>query len=400
MQAAWRIGSLFGIPLFLDYSWLVILALATLFNGLDYQAWGPVLSWTVGLAMALLLFTSVLFHELAHSLVALSHGIKVQSIALSLFGGMTALEEDSKTPGQAFQVAIAGPAVNMTLFLLLGLLAEAQPASSLLRLVLGQMATLNLLFAAINLIPGLPLDGGMILKAVIWKLTGSRFVATYWAGRAGQVLGAVAIALALVPIFLKGKLMSGGIWTGAIGWFIFQSATACIRTNKIQEVLINIPAAKAMTREFRLVDANWTLRQFAEEYLLTTSPFAVYVASSEGRDRGLVSIEDVRFIERSQWERQTLHNILQPLSKVVTVKETTNLVDVINSMEFHQLRRILVLSPVGGVAGVIDRGDIVRVVAKQLKNQISDAEIKRVKQEGFYPPGLPLNAIAKATLVE
>lgn len=397
MQAAWRIGSFFGVPLFLDYSWLGILVLFTLFNGLNERGWEPSLSWLVGLAMALLLSASVLLHELAHSLVALSHGMKVHSIRLSLFGGMTALEQDSKTPGQAFQVAIAGPAVNGVLFLLLGLLAEAQPVGSLLRLILGQMASLNLLFTTINLIPGLPLDGGMVLKAAIWKLTGSRFVATRWAGRAGQLVGGVAVAWALAPLLFQGKLLSAGLWTGMVGWFIFQSASACIRTSQIQEVLVNLKAGDAMTREFRLVDANLTLRQFAEEYLLETSPFAVYVASSEGRDRGLVSIDDVRFIERSQWERQTLHHILQPLSQIVTVPASANLVEVINRMESHQLWRLIVLSPVGGVAGVIDRGDLVRVVAKSLKDQISDAEIKRVKQEGFYPPRLPLNAIARTT---
>ena len=121
MQTNWRIGSLFGIPLFLDPLWFVILGLATLNFGVAYQEWGTVIAWSAGISMALLLFASVLLHELGHSLVARSQGIKVNSITLFLFGGIAAIEEESKTPGKAFQVAIAGPLVSVALFLLLRL---------------------------------------------------------------------------------------------------------------------------------------------------------------------------------------------------------------------------------------------------------------------------------------
>jgi Zn-dependent protease len=130
MQTNWRIGSLFGIPLFLDPLWFVILGLATLNFGVAYQAWGGVLAWSAGVVMALLLFGSVLLHELGHSLVARSQGIKVNSITLFLFGGIAAIEEESKTPGKAFQVAIAGPIVSVALFFLLQLLANFLPDNS------------------------------------------------------------------------------------------------------------------------------------------------------------------------------------------------------------------------------------------------------------------------------
>ncbi len=130
MQTGWRIGSLFGIPLFLDPLWFLILALATLNFGVAYLEWGNVLAWSAGSVMALLLFGSVLLHELGHSLVARSQGIKVNSITLFLFGGIAAIEEESKTPGEAFQVAIAGPAVSIGLFILLRLLASVLPEAS------------------------------------------------------------------------------------------------------------------------------------------------------------------------------------------------------------------------------------------------------------------------------
>ena len=119
MQAGWRIGSIFGIPLYIDSSWFLILLLVTLANGQDYLEWGQILSWSAGLAVSLLLFGSVLLHELGHSLVAKSQGIQVNSITLFLFGGIASIDRESKTPGQAFQVAIAGPLVSLGLFFVL-----------------------------------------------------------------------------------------------------------------------------------------------------------------------------------------------------------------------------------------------------------------------------------------
>ncbi|MFO5526279.1 MAG: M50 family metallopeptidase, partial [Cuspidothrix sp.] len=144
MQTNWKIGSLFGIPLFLDPSWFVILGLTTLNFGFAYQYWGTVTGWSAGLIMALLLFASVLLHELGHSLVAESQGIKVNSITLFFFGGIAAIEEESKTPGQAFQVAIAGPAVSIILFLLLRLGSSAIPDSNPLSTMTGDLSRINL----------------------------------------------------------------------------------------------------------------------------------------------------------------------------------------------------------------------------------------------------------------
>jgi predicted transcriptional regulator len=131
--------------------------------------------------------------------------------------------------------------------------------------------------------------------------------------------------------------------------------------------------------------------------LLETSPLQVYVASVHGRDRGLVSVDDIRFTERSQWDKKTLNDVIKPLGEAIVVGEKTSLVEVINCMESNQLRRIVVLSPTGSVAGTIDKGDIVRALAKHLNVRITEADIKRIKEDGNYPPGLPLNAIAKAT---
>jgi len=395
MQTGLRIGSLFGIPLFLDPLWFVILAFATLNFGLAYLQWGAVLAWSAGVVMALLLFGSVLLHELGHSLVARSQGIKVNSITLFLFGGIAAIEEESKSPGQAFQVAIAGPAVSIALFGLLTGLAYVLPTSSLASVVVGELGKINLVLALFNLLPGLPLDGGQVLKAAVWKATGNRFQAVHWAARAGQIMGWLAIATGMAIDWFTGQLVTG-LWIVLLGWFGIRNASTYDQVTTLQETLLQLTAADAMNRDFHVVDADQTLRSFADLYLLENTAQPVYFAASDGRYRGMVSVDDLRLVERSQWETQTLQSIVHPLTEIPTVTEATSLVEVVNQLETQQLPRITVLSPAGAVAGLIDRGDIVRTVAQKLNLRITDAEIKRVKEEGSYPPGLELGAIAKA----
>jgi CBS domain-containing protein len=183
-----------------------------------------------------------------------------------------------------------------------------------------------------------------------------------------------------------------------IGGFVFRNATAYDQLTNLQEALLQVVASDAMSRDFRVVDANQTLRSFADEYILTDTQTPMpYYAAANGRYRGLVAIEDLHFVERSRWETEILESIVRPLSEIPTVEEKTSLVEVINSLEARQLKRLTVISPAGAIAGVIDRGDIVRAVAKKLNLPIPDAEIKRIKAEGTYPPGLQLPAIAKAT---
>lgn len=394
MQTGWRIGSLFKIPLFLDPLWFVILALATLNFGFAYMEWGTVLAWSAGLVMALLLFGSVLLHELGHSLVARSQGIKVNSITLFFFGGIAAIEEESKTPGQAFQVAIAGPTVSIALFVLLTLLSQVLPVSSPASVMTADLAKINLVLALFNLIPGLPLDGGQVLKAAVWKVTGNRFQAVHWAAKAGQILGYCAIAFGIAVDWFTGQLVNG-LWIVLLGWFSIRNASAYDRVTTLQEALLQLVAADAMKQDFRVVDADQTLRQFADLYLLETTTPQVYFAASDGRYRGMVSVDDLRLVERSQWESQTLHSILRPLTEIPTVTDSTPLVEVINKLETQQLPRITVLSPAGAVVGLIDRGDIVRSIGEKLNMPFSEAEIKRVKEEGSYPRGLQLGVLAK-----
>lgn len=400
MKPGWQVGSIFGIPLLIDTSWFIILALFTWSYGLSLQqqhGYDPVTAWVTGLVLSLALFGSVLLHELGHSLVARSQGIKVNSITLFLFGGVASIDRESKTPGQAFQVAIAGPAVSFALFLLLALLTQGFVGNTPPHLVASTLSGINLALALFNMIPGLPLDGGQVLKAAVWKATGSRIKGLRWAARAGQVLGWVAIALGVMLYLQSPANGFDALWIGLIGWFVINNASSYSRVSDVQEAVGGLQAAAVMTREFRVVDAKLTLQAFNENYIQQESGIApAFFATSDGRYRGMIKLEDLQEIERSLWETTTLNDIVHPLLEIPSVTETAPLSDVIDKLDIQELRSITVLSPAGAVAGMIDRGDIVRAVVEKLKVPVPDALINRIKEEGTYPPGLPLGAIAKS----
>lgn len=401
-NANWQVGSIFGIPIYVDPSWFLILALVTFANGVSWQqlypSWVTGVAWAAGLAMALLLFGSVLLHELGHSLVARSQGIKVNSITLFLFGGIASIDEEAKTPGQAFQVAIAGPAVSISIFLLLSLVAEFVAAESPAQVVLQSLGEINLVLALFNLIPGLPLDGGQILKAFVWKVTGNRLQGVRWAARVGQAIGWIAVTLGLAFALLLGQI--GGLWVTMLGWFGLRNAYTYERYTQLQEALLQLQAQDAMTRDFRVVDAENSLRQFADSYLLDTLRRPAFFAASEGRYRGLVDLEGLNTIERSQWEIQPVQAVVRSLQKIPTVRQDTPITEVIERLEAEQLPLITVLSPADAVAGIIDRGDTVKAVASKLNLPISDEDIRRIKEEGSYPNSLQLPAIARTVMAD
>jgi Zn-dependent protease len=398
MQKNWRIGSLFGIPLYLDSSWLIILVLVTTINAGELHGnqlvQQPFLDWVLGFVMALLLFTSVLLHELGHSLVAKSQGIKVNSITLFLFGGIAAIDRESNTPGQAFQVAIAGPLVSLGLFVIFGALAALFGEASLGEFITSDLARINLVLGLFNLIPGLPLDGGQVLKSIVWKITNNPFTGVHWASATGKAIGWFGISLGVFFWLVTGSI--GTIWIALIGWFVLRNANAYDRLTTIQEILLELTAADAMTREYRVVNAHLTLREFAEQYVLTDVFHPIpYFAASEGRYRGKIKIQDLQNVERSLWDQMTLLDLAHSLDQIVSVEEKTPLFEVINTLEDITESQITVLSPAGAVSGIIDRGDIVRAIANKQNLEIPESEIKRIKEEGSYPPGFQLNLLAK-----
>jgi Zn-dependent protease len=400
MRGQWQIGSFFGIPFYLDTSWFIIVGLVSLANAteINQQILGNNQIWlggVLGLLLALLLFASVLLHELGHSLAARTQGITVNSITLFLFGGVAAIERESKTPLGAFWVAIAGPLVSFALFIFFWTMGNLGQQWLIVRYFGQNLGQINLFLGLFNLIPGLPMDGGQILKALVWKLSGDRLVGVRWAARSGQGIGLIGVALGLISLFVIGD--AGGAWLALVGWFVWRNANAYERTSNLQSGLKMIRATEVMTREFRVVNANLTLREFAETYLLQGNQNLVpYYAASDGRYRGLVRVNLLQDIERSEWDWLTLQDIAIPLTESPHVGENSTLVEIINQLEKSGDRALTVLSPAAAVAGVIDRGDVVKAIVTQQGLPIPEAEIKRIKQEAVYPSYLPLANLAKS----
>ena len=405
MDGKWQIGSLLGIPLYIDPSWFFILGLVTLVNSQEITQLNLVehlwLAWIAGLILALFLFISVLLHELGHSLVSLTQGINVNSITLFLFGGVAAMEKESDNPTEAFWVASAGPLVSLGLSILLFTVSYSLRSSNysdtigrLLVYMTEDTARINLVLGIFNLIPGLPLDGGQVLKAIVWKIKGDRFTGVRWAAASGQLIGWLGISFGLLIILLTGSL--SGLWIVFIGWFVRRNAENYKNITELQESLLSITASEIMEREFRVVNTHLNLLQFAQNYLLSElHDHMVYFAASEGRYRGLIVVEDLQNIERSQWDTVTLWDVVRPLNTIPSVGEKTPLVTVIEKLEAIHERSLSVLSPAGAVAGIIDRGDIVKAIATHHQLPIPQTEIKRIKDEGTYPSYLQLPAIAK-----
>ena len=403
MDGKWKIGSLLGIPFYINSSWFLILGLITLSNiqeinirGLaDNSLW---LEWLTGLFLSLFLFVSVLSHELGHSLVAHSQGIQVKSITLFLFGGVATIEQESKKPIEAFLIAIAGPLVSLGLSAFLFAIQHiifSQQGNNLLHpllsYVLEDMIRINFVLGIFNLIPGLPLDGGQIVKAIIWKLKDDYFAGVLYASMSGRIIGWLGITLGSLVILLTSSL--GGFWIVIVGWFVLRNANNYARISQLQKSLLEIKATDVMTHNFRVVNANLTLSEFIQKYHSQKDHGVAYFASSEGRYRGLLLRKDLKNNSNSDY---LLKDIVRPLNTISSVEEKTLLIKVIDKLEESEESYITVLSLANAVIGIIDRGDIVKKIASYNNLPISDDEIKYIKEKGQYPSYLQLSAISKA----
>jgi Zn-dependent protease len=258
----WQLLKIRGIPLRIHPSWFVILVLATLGFHQQYgaQLAGQTSSlglWLLALATALMLFVSVLLHELGHSLVAMAHGVKVRSITLFMLGGVASVEKECATAMAALQVAAAGPLVSLLLAgLFLGSSHTVAHASPLLGEMVSQLGALNLVLALFNLLPGLPLDGGLIVKALVWQWTGSQRRGVQVAAAMGRFLSLMAVAMGTLLLLRGGGL--GAFWLIMLGWFGLGASRNQVQLLALQKALKDLKVAEASRRRFRVLEGRCT----------------------------------------------------------------------------------------------------------------------------------------------
>jgi Zn-dependent protease/CBS domain-containing protein len=363
-----RVGNLFGIPFYINPSWFFVLGLVTLSYGgalgAQFPSLGAITPWLLGLVAALLLFASVLAHELGHSFVAIKQGIGVKSITLFLFGGLAALEKESESPSEAFWVAIAGPAVSVLLFGLFTAVNFALPLSGPLGAVLGLLASVNLILALFNLIPGLPLDGGNILKAAVWKITGNPYKGVVFASRAGQFLGWLAIISGLIPLFLYGSF--GSFWNILIGWFLLQNAGRSAQSANIQQLLSALKAEDAVLPDSPVVSADISLREFANNYIIGKTKWARFlVTDEEGQLIGAIPVDELRNIPTSRWTEVSVKELMQPTELSTTVKSDQSLLEVVTLLEQKKLNQLPVIRDNGVLVGLLEKTSVMQLLQKR-----------------------------------
>ncbi|MBD2212018.1 site-2 protease family protein [Nostoc linckia FACHB-104] len=368
MNGTIRVGNLFGIPFYIHPSWFVVLGLVTWTYSSGLMGQFPQLSGglalILGLMTALLLFASVVAHELGHSFVAIRQGIDVKSITLFIFGGLASLEKESKTPGEAFWVAIAGPLVSLLICGLTTGIGYATAATGPLAAILGVLATVNLALALFNLIPGLPLDGGNILKALVWKITGNPYKGVTFASRVGQIFGWVAIASGLLPILFFGSFAN--IWNLLIGFFLLQNAGNAAQFARVQEKLTGLTAADVVTPNSPIVSANLTLREFADERILSGEQWHRFlVTDDEGQLVGAIAAHDLRTIPTTEWSETQVKQVMRPIAESTTVQSDKPLVEVVQLLEQQQISALPVIRDNGVLVGILEKAAIIQLLQRR-----------------------------------
>ncbi len=374
MNGSFRVGNLFGIPFYINSSWFLILGLVTLTYsgslGDQFPELGDILPWILGLITALLLFSSVLAHELGHSFVALSQGIEVKSITLFLFGGLASLDRESKTPAEAFWVAIAGPLVSILLFGVFTAINIFTGITGPVAAIIQLLAYINLALALFNLIPGLPLDGGNILKSIVWKITNNPYKGIIFASRVGQVFGWLAIISGLIPTILFASFPN--FWNILIGWFLLQNAGRSAQYAEIQGILADLTAADAIVTNNPVVSENLSLREFVNDYIIGKESRKEFLVTDEvWRLVGVINVDDLKIVNTSEWPLVRVKELTKPTAKMETVTAKTSLLEVVSLLEQKQINELTVVAENGALVGLIEKASIRRLLENKAQAKLA-----------------------------
>jgi Zn-dependent protease len=381
MHSGFKIGRVFGIEIDVDWSWLFIFLLiawdlGTTFSQL-HPEWGGGLAWGVAIIAALLFFGSVLLHELAHSLVAKSQGIPVRSITLFLFGGVSNIQREPTDPRAEFLITIVGPITSLILGVVLSLLAgvSAGPIDMMtgtagiiaglspLSTMLLWLGSINILLAIFNVIPGFPLDGGRVLRSILWAITGNLRRATRWASSVGQLIAWLFILAGIMMVFgaeipfLGGGLING-LWLAFIGWFLNSAAVQSYQQVVIQDILHGVPVSRLMRSNPPTVPSTIPVSSLVHDHIMGTDDYAFPVVD-DGRLAGMVTLADVRGVPRHAWDITTVRDIMTPAQKLVVATPEDDADDAWNRLMSRDVQQLPVVSA-GQLAGLFRRRDITK----------------------------------------
>ncbi len=362
MPGSLRIGQIAGIDIYINVSWIIVLVLLTWSLAASwfpafYPRWSVGTYWIAGLIAAILLFVSVLLHELAHSIVARARGLPVHNITLFIFGGVSNIEQEPTRPGVEFQIAVVGPVVSILIGIVCYLLfLPIRGINSVVAGILAYLAWTNVLLGIFNLIPGFPLDGGRVLRSIIWKVSGSLRKATRAATILGEVVAYLFI-LAGIWLFFTGDTI-GGIWIGFIGWFLLMSARAANYQTMLQSMLRGVKVSQVMNPAPMTVPANISVEKLVDEYFLPLGLRSVLVTQGD-QLAGMITLSDIRRVPREQWAQTPVGSVMIPLNRLHVVYPQQNLNDVMPLITGQDVNQLPVVQD-GRIVGVLSRDSIMR----------------------------------------
>lgn len=366
MQAQIKLGRVFGIEIGLHYSWLIIafliaFSLAGHF-GETHPSWGRGIIWGMAITTALLFFAAIVAHELSHALVARWRGLPVRSITLFALGGVAQLEKEAEDAKTEFLVSVVGPIASAAIGFVCLLLAWAfgwtvttEPTAPLVAMLVW-LGYINLGLAVFNMLPGFPMDGGRVLRAIVWWRTGSAGRATRAASLTGQVVAFGFIAFGIYRFI--GGAGFGGLWMAFIGWFLFNAAKSSYAQQELTERLRGVTVGDLMTLDCAMVDGNDNLQTFVNELLLHTGRRCFLVAE-QGVVKGLITPNEVKEVPKARWPFTLVYDVMRPLEELRTVSPETPVSEALEIIGREGINQLPALAN-GRLAGVISRDQILR----------------------------------------
>ncbi|HEX8835745.1 MAG TPA: site-2 protease family protein [Candidatus Acidoferrum sp.] len=377
-MAGFRIAKILGIPIYLDATWLLIFGLITYTLAMNFRQlhpqWAPAEHWSLGVLTSLLFFGSVLFHELAHSVVALHYKIPVHSITLFLFGGIARIGREPAKPIQEFNIAVAGPLASFFLAAVFGAMTLLFPSAQMVGALAKILGGSNFILALFNLAPGFPLDGGRIFRAIVWGITKNFSRATVIAGSSGRVVAYALMGIGGYQAFYRNDWYSG-LWLGVIGLYLLNAAQQSIAQMTIRDALAGLHASDVMSHEVPTIEGHITLEEYGAEVLRTGR--RCHLVLSGDRLVGMMNVHTLNAVPREQWANNSVQSAMIPRDKIQWTSPDEPLLKLLERLLTADINQMPVVSGATDeapqIVGIVTRDSILRVMQthSELASQLS-----------------------------
>jgi Zn-dependent protease/predicted transcriptional regulator len=372
-----RVARILGIPIFIDFSWILVFGLIAFFIsgnfGAQHPNWTVTETWTVGILTTILFFASVVFHELAHSVVAQGYKIKVLSITLFIFGGLARISREPSKAIQEFNIAVAGPLASGFLALLFYSLTLVFQGNQMVKAGGSFLGLMNLMLAGFNLLPGFPLDGGRIFRAMVWGATKDFVRATQVAGTSGKIIASAMIIIGIGSIaseHVATLLGAAGVgrWDGAwfvlIGWYLLNAAQASLTQVTIRGALAGLSATDVMSHEVPTIPANMSLEEYSNEVLRTGR--RMHIVTMDDRLVGLMNVAALNKVTRDEWNMNSVQAVMVPRDKIIWASPEEPLQRLLERLLAADVNQMPVVNHgedgSAHIVGIVTRDAILRVI--------------------------------------